>query len=123
MNKIFFLVGLLSYYFLLIEQSLVSVANNNSAKKRILIAERNRIQNKTYKSAMRTLMKSCFAACASYKDHPGEQTKEEVQKTMNDAFSKIDKAVKRGVLHKNSGANQKSRLTAVVKKLVEPASN
>ena len=99
------------------------MANNNSAKKRILIAERNRIQNKTYKSAMRTLMKSCFAACASYKDHPGEQTKKEVQKTMNDAFSKIDKAVKRGVLHKNSGANQKSRLTAAVKKLVEPASN
>ena len=98
------------------------MANNNSAKKRILIAERNRIQNKTYKSALRTLMKSCFAACSSYKDKPGDETKKEVQKTMNDAFSKIDKAVKRGVLHRNTGANQKSRLSSAVKKMVEPAS-
>ncbi len=99
------------------------MANNNSAKKRILIAERNRIQNKTYKSAMRTLMKSCFAAVGSYSDKPREEAKKEVQKTMNAAFSKIDKAVKRGVLHRNAGANQKSRLTSAFKKYVEPASN
>ena len=99
------------------------MANNNSAKKRILIAERNRIQNKTYKSAMRTLIKSCFEACGLYKDNPGEDTKKEVQKTMNSAFSKIDKAVKRGVLHKNAGSNQKSRLSSAVKRVVEPASN
>ena len=40
---------------------------------------------------------------------------------MNAAFSKIDKAVKRGVLHRNNGAHQKSRLTAAVKKAIEPA--
>ena len=67
-------------------------------------------------------MKSCFEACGSYKDNPGEDAKKEVQKTMNYAFSKIDKAVKRGVLHKNAGANQKSRLSSAVKKVVEPAS-
>ena len=94
------------------------MANNNSAKKRILIAERNRIQNKTYKSAMRTLMKSCLAACGVYKEKPGEEAKKAVEKTMNNAFSKIDKAVKRGVLHKNAGANQKSRLSTAFKKVV-----
>jgi ribosomal protein S20 len=38
------------------------------------------------------------------------------------AFSKIDKAVKVGVLHRNNGANQKSRLSAAVRKVLEPAS-
>ena len=39
-----------------------SVANNKSAKKRIEIAERNRLRNRTYKSSLRTLMKRCFTA-------------------------------------------------------------
>ncbi len=99
------------------------MANNNSAKKRILIAERNRVQNKTYRSAMRTLIKSCFAACDSYKASPGDETKQEVKKTMSSAFSKIDKAVKRGVLHKNAGANQKARLSSAVKRIVDPVPN
>ncbi|MEN9861054.1 MAG: hypothetical protein RLZZ515_1536 [Cyanobacteriota bacterium] len=76
------------------------MANNKSSKKRVLIAERNRLHNRTYKSAVRTLMKRCFAACVA---------------------SKIDKAVKVGVLHRNNGAHQKSRLSAAVKKAVEPA--
>ena len=42
---------------------------------------------------------------------------------MNEAFCKIDKAVKRGVIHKNNGANKKSRLTSAVKKTIEPVSN
>ena len=41
--------------------------------------------------------------------------------TLGAAFSKIDKAVKVGVLHRNTGANQKSRLSAAVKKAIEPA--
>jgi small subunit ribosomal protein S20 len=39
---------------------------------------------------------------------------------MSAAFSKIDKAVKVGVLHRNTGANQKSRLSAAVKRAIEP---
>ena len=91
------------------------MANNNSAKKRIQIAERNRLQNKSYKSAMRTLMKRCFNACLAYAQTPGEEAKANIQSSLNDAFSKIDKAVKRGVLHRNTGANQKSRLASAVK--------
>ncbi len=97
------------------------MANIKSAKKRIQIAERNRIQNRSYKSAIRTLMKRCFAACVSYKAKPDEQAKNDVQKSINDAFSKIDKAVKRGSLHRNTGANQKSRLSKAFKKVSEPA--
>ncbi len=97
------------------------MANNSSAKKRIQIAERNRLQNKSYKSAMKTLIKRCFAACGVYLDKPGEEAKVNLQKSMNDAFSKIDKAVKTGVLHRNAGANQKSRLSTAVKNALEPS--
>jgi small subunit ribosomal protein S20 len=43
-----------------------------------------------------------------------------VETSLNAAFSKIDKAVKVGVLHRNTGANQKSRLSAAVRKVLEP---
>lgn len=97
------------------------MANNKSSKKRVLIAERNRLHNRSYKSAVRTLMKRCFSACDAYSKEPGDAAKEAVQSTMNAAFSKIDKAVKVGVLHRNNGAHQKSRLSAAVKQAVEPA--
>ena len=98
------------------------MANNNSAKKRIEIAERNRLRNRTYKSSMRTLMKRCFSACDSYSSAPGEEAKASVQASLREAFSKIDKAVKVGVLHRNNGANQKSRLSSAVRKVLEPTS-
>ena len=69
---------------------------------------------------MRTLMKSCFTAIGAYTPEAGEEAKSKVQKSMNDAFSKIDKAVKRGVLHRNSGANQKARLSSAVKQAIDP---
>ena len=97
------------------------MANNKSSKKRVQIAERNRQENKSYKSALRTLMKNCMNACVAYVQEPGEAAKQTVQTSMNKAFSKIDKAVKRGVLHRNNGANQKSRLSLAVKQAIEPA--
>ena len=95
------------------------MANTNSAKKRIQIAERNRLQNKNYKSTVRTLMKRCFIACGTFAKEPGEESKENLQKTFNMAFSKIDKAIKKGVLHRNTGANQKSRLSVALKKVLK----
>ena len=68
---------------------------------------------------MRTLMKRFFTACDSYEQTPGEEAKIEVESSLTAAFSKIDKAVKRGVLHKNTGAHQKSRLSFAVKKVLE----
>jgi len=97
------------------------LANIKSSKKRVQVAERNRLENKAYRSALRTLMKRCLAACSEYLQKPGEATKATVHESKNAAFSKIDKAVKRGVLHRNTGAHQKSRLSSAVKKAIEPA--
>ena len=105
----------------IVESVTGSVANNKSSKKRVQIAERNRLHNKSYKSALRTLMKRCFTACEAYAATPGDEAKATVQSSMSAAFSKIDKAVKVGVLHRNNGAHQKSRLSAAVKKAIEPA--
>ena len=81
------------------------------------------MQNRTYKSALRTLMKSCIEACGAFQKKPSDDAKKNIQETMNAAVSKIDKAVKRGVIHKNNGANKKSRLTSAVKKVLEPVVN
>ena len=94
------------------------MANTNSAKKRIQIAERNRLQNKNHKSTVRTLMKRFFVACGTFDKGSGDEDKADLQKTFNAAFSKIDKAVKKGVLHRNTGANQKSRLSFALKKVL-----
>ena len=91
------------------------MANNKSAKKRIQVAERNRLVNKSYKSTVRTLTKKTIANCEKYKQEPNSDNKELVQVSVNEAFSQIDKAVKKNVLHKNNGANKKSRINKLVK--------
>ena len=59
---------------------------------------------------------------SAYGQSPDGEAREAVQKTMSAAFSKIDKAVKVGVLHRNTGANHKSRLSVAVRSVLEPAS-
>ena len=91
------------------------MANNNSAKKRIQIAERNRLINKSYKSTVRTLTKKTLESCEKYKKNPNDDNKILVTTNLNKAFSLIDKAVKKNVLHKNNGANKKSKINNYVK--------
>ena len=91
------------------------MANNKSAKKRINVAERNRLVNKSYKSTVRTLTKKTLVNCENYKKNPNSENKELVNLSLNQAFSLIDKAVKKNVLHKNNGANKKSRINKLVK--------
>jgi small subunit ribosomal protein S20 len=91
------------------------VANIKSALKRVQIAERNRLHNKSYKSAVRTLMKKYFAAVNAHTANPSDETKAAVEATMSAAYSKIDRAVKRGVLHSNTGARKKARLARALK--------
>ncbi len=86
------------------------MANSKSAIKRIAIAERNRLRNKAYKSSIKTLMKKYFAAVDSYEAEQNPENMTVVQETMSAAYSKIDKAVKRKVLHRNNAARKKSRL-------------
>ena len=91
------------------------MANNKSAKKRIQVAERNRLINSSYKSTVRTLTKKTLVNCEKYKQDPNSENKDLVQLSVNEAFSIIDKAVKKNVLHKNNGANKKSRINKLVK--------
>ena len=91
------------------------MANNKSAKKRIQIAERNRLINKSYKSTVRTLTKKTLENCEKYKNNPTEDNKDLVKTSLSKAFSLIDKAVKKNVLHKNNGANRKSKINNFVK--------
>ena len=91
------------------------MANNKSAKKRIQIAERNRLINKSYKSTVKTFTKKTIENCEKYKKDPNEENKNLVKISLNQAFGLIDKAVKKNVLHKNNGANKKSKINKVVK--------
>jgi small subunit ribosomal protein S20 len=91
------------------------VPNIKSAEKRVQIAERNRLQNKNYTSAVKTLVKKCLSAVSLYSATPTDEALKEVQSTMSAATSKIDKAVKRGVIHRNNAARKKSNLAKAVK--------
>ena len=91
------------------------MANNNSAKKRIQIAERNRLINKSYKSTVKTLTKKTIENCEKYKKEPNKENENLVKTSLNKVFSLIDKSVKKNILHKNNGANKKSKINNFVK--------
>ncbi|MGB8700617.1 MAG: 30S ribosomal protein S20 [Thermosynechococcaceae cyanobacterium] len=91
------------------------MANIKSAIKRIQVSERNRLRNKSYKTAVKTLMKKYFEAARQYAADPTPEQMTVVQERMALAYSKIDKAVKRGVLHTNNGARKKARLARALK--------
>ena len=91
------------------------MANNKSAKKRIQISERNRLINKSYKSTVKTLTKKTLENCEKYKKDPNEDNENLVKTSLNQAFSLIDKAVKKNILHKNNGAYKKSKINNFVK--------
>ena len=82
------------------------MANIHSQKKRILRAERERIENRLYTSAVKTYFRRLEAAAAA-----GEaETAETELRTLT---SKIDKAVKGGALHRNTGARKKARAARI----------
>ena len=91
------------------------MANNKSTSKRESNCRRNRLINKSYKSTVRTLTKKTLENCAKYKKEPNEENKNLVKTSLDKAFSLIDKAVKKNVLHKNNGANKKSKINNFVK--------
>ncbi|MDZ8188727.1 MAG: 30S ribosomal protein S20 [Nostoc sp. ChiSLP02] len=97
------------------------MANTKSALKRAQIAERNRLRNKAYKSSVKTLMKKYFNAVTAYAANPTPEFEQDVQSKLSEAYSKIDKAVKRGVLHPNNGARKKSKLATKLKPLTKTA--
>ncbi len=93
------------------------MANIKSAIKRIDVAERNRLRNKSYKSAVKTLTKSYLAAVDEYAKEPTPEALVAVQGRMSAVFSKIDKATKCGVYHGNTGARRKAKISKALKQL------
>ena len=98
------------------------MANTKSAIKRIRVAERNRLRNKAYKSAVKTLTKRYHEALSTLESNPSEENTKLVDERMSAAYSKIDKAVKRGVFHRNAGARRKSQIAHARKQVEQPAS-
>lgn len=93
------------------------MANIKSALKRVQITERNRLSNKSYKSAIKTYTKHFLAAIDTYTAQPTTENLEAAQAALTTAYSKVDKAVKRGVLHINTGSRKKARLNNVLRRV------
>jgi len=82
------------------------MANIHSQKKRILRSERERLENRNYTSAIKTYFRKLESDVQG-----GEQ--DTVEATHRELVRTIDKAVKRGALHRNTGARKKSRAARV----------
>ena len=78
------------------------MANIHSQKKRILRSERERLENRRYTSKIKTYFRRLERAVSAGDDETADTEHRVLVQT-------IDKAVKRGALHRNSGARKKSR--------------
>jgi small subunit ribosomal protein S20 len=83
------------------------VANIKSQIKRNLTNEKRRLRNKAVKSELRTVVRSFRAATAA-----GDA--EAADRALRLASKKLDKAVSKGVIHKNQAANRKSAMAKAV---------
>ena len=83
------------------------MANIKSQKKRNLTNEKARLRNVAVRSEVKTVIRNVNEAIAA-----GD--KDKATEALRLAGKKLDKAVSKGVLHKNNAANRKS---AVAKKV------
>ena len=81
--------------------------NIKSAKKRVLVTESKTLENKMFKSALKTVIKKYEAAIES-----GD--KAAASEAYKNAVAKIDKAVAKGIIHKNKAARKKSQFTLML---------
>lgn len=79
--------------------------NIKSAKKRVRIAEENRKRNKSIRTRIKNITRKL-------KEEKDPKKAEELLKV---AYSAVDKAVKKGVLHKNTAARKKAQFNRLVK--------
>ena len=84
--------------------------NIKSAKKRVLVTETKTMQNKMFRTAMKTDIKKYQAALAA-----GDTAL--AQETYKVAVKKIDQAAARGIIHKNAAAHKKSQFTKALNKM------
>ena len=86
------------------------MANIKSAAKRARQSERRRQHNMTLRSRMRTAIKKVKNATAA-----GDA--EKAASLYKEAVPEIDTMVSKGIIHKNTGARTKSRLSKGIKSL------
>jgi small subunit ribosomal protein S20 len=87
------------------------MANTLSAEKRIDVNKRNQLRNKAYKSTIRTIYKKCLVAISN-KD---ENNIDVINSLLSLSYSKLDKAVQKGMMHKNAAASKKAALAKALK--------
>lgn len=90
------------------------MANIKSAKKRILVAEKNAEKNIAFKSSIKTALKKALELGKG-------DDKEALTKAVSKVYQLCDKAVVKGILHKNTAARKKSRLIIALNKLAQKA--
>ena len=81
-----------------------NMPNIKSAKKRVKVIETKTLQNKIFRSQLKTEVKKYEAALAA-----GDL--ELAKTTYKEATKKIDQAASRGIIHKNAAARKKSQFT------------
>ncbi|WP_342318241.1 30S ribosomal protein S20 [Corynebacterium mayonis] len=86
------------------------MANIKQQKKRVLTNEKRRMRNKSVRSATRTEMRKFREAVES-----GDKAAAEAQ--LRVASRKLDKAVTKGVFHRNNAANKKSNMARALNKM------
>ena len=86
------------------ERGKKDMPNIKSAKKRVKVIETKTLQNKMFKSQMKTDIKKYEAALAA-----GDVAL--ANETYKAAVKKIDLAAARGIIHKNAAAHKKSQFT------------
>ncbi|MDN8626510.1 small subunit ribosomal protein S20 [Corynebacterium mucifaciens] len=86
------------------------MANIKQQKKRVLTNEKRRMRNKSVRSAARTEIRKFREAVES-----GDKAAAEAQ--LRVASRKLDKAVTKGVFHRNSAANKKSNMARALNKM------
>ncbi|HLS63910.1 MAG TPA: 30S ribosomal protein S20 [Ruania sp.] len=83
------------------------MANIKSQIKRNRTNEKARLRNKAYKSELKTLVRKVREDVAA-------GNKDDAEANLRVATRKLDKAVSKGVIHKNQAANRKSALAKQV---------
>ena len=78
------------------------MANIHSQRKRILRSERERLENRRYTSAIKTYFRRLEEAVQGSDTAAADTEQRRVVQL-------IDKAVKRGAIHRNNGARKKAR--------------
>lgn len=86
------------------------MAHSKSARKRVMVAERNRLRNQAVKSRVKTFIKKVLTAVELKEIEAAKSSLVLAQK-------ELDKAVTKGILNKNSVSRKKSRLAAKVNAL------